>query len=185
MPVAGCAASAPTEEELARGVVLAVTLRRRDDGHAGVPVGCHDAAHVRLGLMDSKANITTAYVCDWRNDRIGANAFDMRALDPYTNPEGALARRNLVLDTMIQNVPQEAEALRAARAEPLGIEVRVGDPEALLASGEAFGVLAQYPATDGRVRDLRALVATTHAKGALFIACPATLIDVVGPAASV
>ena len=27
------------------------------------------------------------------------------ALNPYTNPEGALARRNLVLDTMIENLP--------------------------------------------------------------------------------
>lgn len=63
-----------------------------------VGIGCHDAAHVRLGLMDSKANITTAYVCDWRNDRIGANAFDMRALDPYTN------------------IAQQVLELRAARA---------------------------------------------------------------------
>src|ERR1700738_2083526 len=43
------------------------------------------------------------------------------ALNPYVNPEGALARRNLVLDTMIENIPAEAEALRAAKAQPLGI----------------------------------------------------------------
>src|SRR6202451_1057823 len=42
-------------------------------------------------------------------------------LDPYTNPEGALARRNVVLDTMIDNIPQEADALGAAKATPLGI----------------------------------------------------------------
>ena len=43
------------------------------------------------------------------------------ALDPYTNPEGALARRNLVLDTMIQNVPDRAAELEAAKATPLGV----------------------------------------------------------------
>ncbi|MCG5432820.1 transglycosylase/D,D-transpeptidase PonA2 [Mycobacterium sp. MYCO198283] len=43
------------------------------------------------------------------------------ALNPYTNPEGALARRNLVLDTMIENLPQYAQELEAAKAEPLGV----------------------------------------------------------------
>lgn len=32
-----------------------------------------------------------------------------------------MARRNLVLDTMIENLPGEADALRAAKEEPLGI----------------------------------------------------------------
>ena len=43
------------------------------------------------------------------------------ALNPYTNPEGALARRNLVLDTMIENLPDRADELRAAKAQPLGV----------------------------------------------------------------
>ncbi len=43
------------------------------------------------------------------------------ALNPFTNPEGALARRNLVLDTLIDNVPDKADEIRAAKARPLGI----------------------------------------------------------------
>ena len=43
------------------------------------------------------------------------------SLDPYTNPDGALQRRNIVLDTMIENLPQQADQLRAAKAEPLGV----------------------------------------------------------------
>ena len=43
------------------------------------------------------------------------------ALNPYTNPDGALARRNLVLDTMIENLPDKADELRAAKAQPLGV----------------------------------------------------------------
>ena len=36
-------------------------------------------------------------------------------LNPYTNPDGALARRNLVLDTMIDNIPDQGG--RAARGQ--------------------------------------------------------------------
>ena len=43
------------------------------------------------------------------------------ALNPYTNPDGALARRNLVLDTLITNLPDRADELRAAKAQPLGV----------------------------------------------------------------
>ncbi len=49
------------------------------------------------------------------------------ALNPYTNPEGVLARRNLVLDTLIGNLPDRAEELRAAKAQPLGI-LRMPNP---------------------------------------------------------
>ena len=42
------------------------------------------------------------------------------ALNPYTNPEGGLARRNLVLDTLIGNLPDRAEELRAAKAPAAG-----------------------------------------------------------------
>jgi membrane peptidoglycan carboxypeptidase len=43
------------------------------------------------------------------------------ALNPYTNPEAALARRNTVLDTMIQNFPDRRDELIAAKAKPLGV----------------------------------------------------------------
>ncbi|PXW35576.1 UNVERIFIED_CONTAM: membrane peptidoglycan carboxypeptidase [Williamsia faeni] len=43
------------------------------------------------------------------------------ALDPYTNPEGVLERRNIVLDTMIANFPARADEYRAAKDLPLGV----------------------------------------------------------------
>jgi glycine dehydrogenase len=64
--------------------------------------------------------------------------------------------------------PQTIEVLRT-RAEPLGIELRVGDAARELADLEFFGVLLQYPASDGEVRDCAALVATAHAKQALVV----------------
>ena len=49
-------------------------------------------------------------------------------LNPYTNPQGALDRRNVVLDSMIENLPDLADELRAAREQPLGI---LGKPRTL------------------------------------------------------
>ena len=53
-------------------------------------------------------------------------------------------------------------AVVQTRAEPLDIEVVVGDPKQLLGSTEAFGVLLQYPGTYGDVADLQALVDQAH-----------------------
>ncbi|MFT4199783.1 penicillin-binding protein [Gordonia sp. (in: high G+C Gram-positive bacteria)] len=42
------------------------------------------------------------------------------ALNPYTNPQGATERRNLVLDTMIDNFPDRRAELENAKKLPLG-----------------------------------------------------------------
>jgi glycine dehydrogenase len=60
-------------------------------------------------------------------------------------------------------------AVVATRAEPLGIEVVMGDPSADLAPGDAFGVLLQHPGTSGVVRDLRAVVDVVHAADGLVV----------------
>src|SRR5215475_9404575 len=64
--------------------------------------------------------------------------------------------------------PQTLAVLRT-RAEPLGINLIVGDPLADLASCEVFGALLQYPDTTGAVRDLRPAIAKLHDKGALAV----------------
>ncbi|MCX2754086.1 penicillin-binding protein [Gordonia sp. 4N] len=43
------------------------------------------------------------------------------ALNPYSNPEASLARRNIVLDTMIDNFPERRAELVAAKEAPLGV----------------------------------------------------------------
>ena len=61
--------------------------------------------------------------------------------------------------------PQSIEVIRT-RAEPLGIEVRVGtDAEAM--NADAFGVMLQYPDTFGAINDYRALAEAVHARGGL------------------
>ncbi len=47
----------------------------------------------------------------------------------------------------------------ATRAEPLGIKISTGDPTRDLNAAEVFGVLLQYPGTDGSVVDYRSLMA--------------------------
>src|SRR4051794_6731571 len=59
-------------------------------------------------------------------------------------------------------------AVVQTRAEAIGVEVRVGDPAAV-DFADAFGILLQYPATDGRVLDYGPLVEKAHAAGALVV----------------
>jgi glycine dehydrogenase len=66
--------------------------------------------------------------------------------------------------------PQTLAVLQT-RAEPLGIEIVVADLDDGLPDGDAFGVLVQYPAASGRIRDLRPVVDAAHELGA--IACVA------------
>ena len=83
--------------------------------------GVQDAAQTYFGIDASDLN--------WQQAALLAGLVQSTtSLDPYTNPDGALQRRNLVLDTMIENFPAQAEALRAAKAEPLGI---LPQPQAL------------------------------------------------------
>jgi glycine dehydrogenase len=65
--------------------------------------------------------------------------------------------------------PQTMAVLRT-RAEPLGIELEVGDPEqADFASRRYFGLLLQYPTTEGVVSDPTELVERAHAGGTLVV----------------
>ena len=64
--------------------------------------------------------------------------------------------------------PQVIEVV-GTRAEPLGIEVAVGDHAEALAK-KPFGVLLSYPGTGGELHDYRALCREAHAQGALVTA---------------
>jgi len=61
-------------------------------------------------------------------------------------------------------------AIVQARAEPLGISVHVGSPSKMdLSSNDFFGILLQYPTTDGRVVDYTDVIYKAHAAGAIAI----------------
>jgi glycine dehydrogenase len=61
-------------------------------------------------------------------------------------------------------------AVVTARAEPLGITVHVGpSSKADFASNDFFGILLQYPTTDGRVVDYTDVIFKAHSAGAIAI----------------
>ena len=65
--------------------------------------------------------------------------------------------------------PQTIAVVRT-KAEPLGIHVHVGPVEKIDFAGQKlFGVLVQYPATDGVVRDFSGFAERAHAAGALLV----------------
>src|SRR6201747_26977 len=60
--------------------------------------GIQDAAQTYFGVNASELNWQQAALLAGMGQAAGT-------LNPYTHPEGALARRNLGLDTMIENIP--------------------------------------------------------------------------------
>ena len=70
--------------------------------------GVQDAAQTYFGINASELN--------WQQAALLAGMVQSTStLNPYTNPEGALERRNVVLDTMIENIPDAGR--RAARGQ--------------------------------------------------------------------
>ena len=61
-------------------------------------------------------------------------------------------------------------AVVKTRAEPVGIEVIVGDHETFDFHGDVFGALVAYPASDGQVLDYESFVAKAHEVGAFVVA---------------
>jgi membrane peptidoglycan carboxypeptidase len=92
--------------------------------------GVQDAAQTYFGVNASELN--------WEQAALLAGMVQSTStLNPYTNPDGALARRNLVLDTMIDNIPDQAEALLAAKQQPLGILPQPKElPRGCIAAGD-------------------------------------------------
>ena len=92
--------------------------------------GIQDAARTYFGI--------DAIALNWQQSALLAGLVQSTsALNPYTNPQGAMERRNLVLDTMIENLPQHAEELRAARQTPLGVLPQPNSiPQGCIAAGD-------------------------------------------------
>ncbi|MGH7436190.1 MAG: glycine dehydrogenase, partial [Polyangiaceae bacterium] len=83
-------------------------------------------------------------------------------------PEGAPAPAIFVSDACH---PQTIDVVRT-RAAAHGVEVLTGDAAAFRFDRKVFGVIVQYPATDGSLTDWRSLVERAHGAGALVtMAC--------------
>lgn len=76
--------------------------------------GVQDAAKTYFGINASELN--------WQQAAMLAGMVrSPSSLDPYTHPDATLERRNVVLNTIIENLPDKADELRAAKDRPLGV----------------------------------------------------------------
>ncbi|WP_167096612.1 transglycosylase/D,D-transpeptidase PonA2 [Mycobacterium sp. DL592] len=112
--------------------------------------GVQDAAKTYFGVNAADLN--------WQQAALLAGMVQSTsALNPYTNPDAARARRNLVLDTMIENLPDKADELRAAREQPLGILPQPATlPQGCIAAGDRgffCDYVLQYLARAGISKD--------------------------------
>jgi glycine dehydrogenase len=64
--------------------------------------------------------------------------------------------------------PQTIEVVQT-RARPLGVEVVIGNAATFRPNEKVFGVLVQYPTTDGAIVDYEPFIKSAHAAGALAI----------------
>lgn len=144
-------------------------------------------AEISQGRMEALVNFQTM-VCDLTGMAI-ANA---SMLDEATAAAEAmtLAARSVKSKSKTFLVsgdchPQTIEVLQT-RAAPLAIQIKVSTlaetlPQ-LMAAGDFFGALAQYPGTTGTVHDLRSLAGIAHAKGAaLCVAADLLALTVLAP----
>ena len=130
-------------------------------------------AEISQGRMEALVNFQTM-VCDLT----GLPMANASMLDEATAAAEAmtLAKRSVKSKSNVFVVagdchPQTIEVIQT-RAKPLGITVQLAnsaDEWASALKGDYFAALAQYPSTSGRIDDLRADVATVHAKQAAFI----------------
>jgi glycine dehydrogenase len=125
---------------------------------------------ISQGRLEALLNFQTM-VCDLTGMEIaGASMLDeaTAAAEAMTLARRSTRHPGNVFFVDAECHPQTV-AVVATRAEPLGIEVVVGDPATDLVAADAFGVLLQHPGTSGVVRDLRPVVETVHAAGGLAV----------------
>jgi membrane peptidoglycan carboxypeptidase len=100
------------DKALSKSEILARYLNLVSFGNGAF--GVQDAARTYFGIDAAQLN--------WQQAALLAGLLrSTSTLNPYTNPDAALERRNTVLDTMIDYLPDKADELRRAKSAPLGV----------------------------------------------------------------
>ena len=124
-------------------------------------------AEIAQGRLEALLNFQTAVI-----DLTGLEIANASLLDEGTAAaeamfmllgKGRKRRGNVFL--VAEDCHPQTIAVVGTRAEPLGVEVRVGPSGDFAFDETVFGALVQYPATDGCVRDYRALCEAARAAG--------------------
>jgi len=126
-------------------------------------------AEISQGRMEALLNYQTLVL-----DLTGMQVANSSLLDEATAAAEAMAMCHRLhgkddANTFFvdQNCHPQTLAVVRQRAEPLGIEVQVGDHRSAQFTGRHFGALCQYPGSDGRIDDLTTTIERVHAAGAL------------------
>jgi len=170
---------------------LRATMERNETRQSLIGMGyagCHTPAAIRRNVLESPGWYTsyTSYQAEISQGRLEAllnfqtMVCDLTAmaisnaslLDESTAAAEAMTmvcdlKRGKVFFVDADCHPQTRALLRT-RAEPLGIRLIEGDVEAWTEE-EVCGAMVQYPATDGRVRDLGPIIERIHSAGALAV----------------
>ncbi|MEQ1690511.1 MAG: aminomethyl-transferring glycine dehydrogenase [Gemmatimonas sp.] len=128
-------------------------------------------AEIAQGRLEALLNYQTMVI-----DLTGLEIANASLLDEATAAAEAMALAMASKGSGARNTfvvasdchPQTIEVVRA-RAEARSVQVVVADPATITMGDHVFGVLLQYPATDGAVIDYRALCEQVHAAGAMVI----------------
>ncbi|MCF8361784.1 MAG: aminomethyl-transferring glycine dehydrogenase [Prolixibacteraceae bacterium] len=125
-------------------------------------------AEISQGRLEALLNFQTA-VCDFTGMPLAnASLLDeataaAEAMIMMFNTRSRTQKKSganvLLVDEKIW--PQTLDVL-VTRAEPLNIQLEVGNYKDFGFNGQIFGVIVQYPNSDGSIEDYRALVETSH-----------------------
>jgi glycine dehydrogenase len=126
-------------------------------------------AEIAQGRLEALLNFQTMVI-----DLTGLPIANASLLDEATAAAEAMAMSHAAVGDESRNVflvadschPQTIDVVRT-RADARGLEVRVVPAREMEIDGSVFGVLLQYPASDGLVEDGRGLCERAHAAGAL------------------
>ncbi len=128
-------------------------------------------AEISQGRLEALINFQTM-VCDLTGLPLAGSSL----LDEGTAAAEAMAMaRGIVTDAakdtflVADNCHPQTIAVVRTRAESLGIEVQIVPAAAIAVTVKVFGVLVQYPGTDGRVLDVAPVIKAAKAAGAVSI----------------
>lgn len=99
-------------------------------------------------------------------DEATAAAEAMAMIFHHINKTDVISRSKLFVD---QHTFQQTIDVLITRAEPIGIEVVVGDYQTAIIDNTYFGALIQYPNSKGSVNDYKAFIDQVHAVEGLVI----------------
>ncbi|TQN31796.1 glycine dehydrogenase (decarboxylating) alpha subunit /glycine dehydrogenase (decarboxylating) beta subunit [Haloactinospora alba] len=127
---------------------------------------------ISQGRLEALLNFQTM-VCDLTGLAVsGASLLDeaTAAAEAMTLARRASKKKSAASAFIVDSdvFPQTLSVLRT-RAEPLGIDIVVADLSNGLPEVDAFGVLTQYPAASGAVRDPRPVIEAAHEQGAMAV----------------